>query len=405
MRIVLLAATLFAACSDAAPPALTVESVAFSDDQLLGLSPSRRESLAHLTAFVLAVADSATSELGAPLVRRWEDDRRVDLLAARLTLARNGVGDDVLEASYRTDPEYELTVRHILFLSERWRSKDERAAAKAKAERALAAVRGGADFARTAADLSEEPGAEGRQGLLNPGREGAWVDEFWAAASALRVGEISPVTETEYGYHILRLEGRDTVPFAEARNRVSLEVADRIEDPLEVLRRWLDERAGDVNVQDAVLHLAAVDFDTATVLATWDHNGVRAGRITYRDYAAWEATQPTSWKAGGLGSDPDVFRRSIEELARRRIALAEADRRQLSVDPAERARLKRRWDDQVYQWSATFGLSTGRSSSVATAALAALGKVGQGADLARAALDERAPLLEARYRIRWATPR
>jgi hypothetical protein len=388
-----------AACGEPSPPALTVGPVAYSEDQLLGLPEARRQTLAHLTAFALAVADSSTAELGAPLVARWEDDRLLDLLAAELTLEKNGVGDDVLEARYRTDPEFELTVRHILFFSERWRTKEERAAAKQKAERALEALRGGADFAETAARLSEEPGAESRQGLLTPGREGAWVDEFWRAASALQVGEISPVTETEYGYHILRLEGRDTVPFSEARSRVALEVADRIEDPAAVLSDWMDERTGDLRIAAEALELTPGHLDERTGLASW--GGGDPGQITYGDYAAWAATEPASWKGGGLGSDPEAFAASIRELARRRIALDEADRRGLAVSPADRARLERRWDDQVYQWSATLGFSAGGSvETVARAALAALGATGQGAGLARDALDERAPLLEARFAIR-----
>jgi hypothetical protein len=402
MRRVLLVLAL-ASCGEPAPPALTVGPVVYSEEQLLGIAEGRRETLAHLTAFALAVADSSTAELGAPLVARWEDDRLLDLLAADLTLEENGVGDDVLEARYRTDPEFELTVRHILFFSERWRTKEERAAARQKAERALEALRSGTDFAETAARLSEEPGAEGRQGLLKPGREGAWVDEFWRAASALEVGEISPVTETEYGYHILRLEGRDTVPFAEARSRVALEVADRIEDPGAVLSGWMDQRTGDLQVSAEVLGLAPARLDEGTVLASW--GGSDPGQITYADYAAWAATAPTSWNDGGLGSDPEAFAASIRELARRRIALGEAERRGLTVSSAERARLERRWDDQVYQWSATLGFSFGGGAeTVARAALAALGATGQGAGLARDALDERAPLLEARFVTRGADP-
>ncbi len=385
-----------AACGEPAPPALTVGTVSYTEDQLLGLTEARRRTLAHLTAFALAVADSSTAVLGAPLVARWEDDRLLDLLAADLTLEKNGVGDDVLEARYRTDPEFELTVRHILFFSERWRTKDERAAAERKAERALQALRNGADFAETAARLSEEPGAEGRQGLLKPGREGAWVDEFWQAASALEVGQISPVTETEYGYHILRLEGRDTVPFTEARSRVALEVADRIEDPNAVLADWMDEHTGTLHVPAEVLGLAPAQLDDGTVLASWDGND--PGRLTWGDYSAWAATQPASWKEGGLGSDPEAFAASIRDLARRRIALDEAERRGLSVDVAEHARLARRWDDQVYQWSATLGFSSGGGAgAVAREALTALGATGQGSGLARDALDERAPLLEARF--------
>lgn len=245
------------ACSEAAPPAVSVGPVSYSEDQLLGISDSRRRTLAYITALGLSVADSTTDELGAPLVREWIDDRRLEILAAELVLEQNDVGDEVLEAQYLVDPEWELTVRHILFFSERWRSPSHRAEAEAKAERALEALRGGADFAATAAALSEEPGAEGRQGLLTPGREGAWVPEFWAAAVALEPGEISPVTETQYGYHILRLEDRRIVPFEDARSVVARRVAERIGDSEATLETWMAAAASPATPREAALAMAS----------------------------------------------------------------------------------------------------------------------------------------------------
>lgn len=238
----LLVAVVLTACGEE-PPALTVGPVSYSEDDLLGLTDAREASLARITAFGLAVADSATLELGRPVVDGWLADRRLEILAAEKVLDSAGVGDDVLEARYLTDPEYELTVRHILFFSERWRPDAHRTEAEAKAERALASLESGADFAETAARLSEEPGAEGREGLLQPGREGAWVDEFWAAASALDVGQISPVTETQYGFHILRLEDREIVPFEESRSIIARQVADQVGDPTAWLEAWEDPAA------------------------------------------------------------------------------------------------------------------------------------------------------------------
>jgi hypothetical protein len=217
--------------------------VSYDQDQLLGFTEGREEALARVTAFGLAVADSATLELGRPVVDRWREDRLLEILAAERVLEEAEIGDDVLEARYMVDPEYELTVRHILFFSERWRPDAHRAEAEAKAERALASLEAGADFAGTAARLSEEPGAEGREGLLQPGREGAWVDEFWAAASALEPGEISPVTETQYGFHILRLEDRAVVPFEESRSIIARRVAEQVGDPTAWLERWEDPAA------------------------------------------------------------------------------------------------------------------------------------------------------------------
>lgn len=253
------------ACGPESPPAVSVDGIAFSEEQLLGVSDERRETLAYLAAFGLAVADSSTAELGRPLVEEWADDRRLQTLGAELVLEERGVGDDVLRSRYLTDPEWELTVRHILFFSERWRSAAHRTEAEAKAERALERLKGGADFAQTAAELSEEPGAEGREGLLNPGREGSWVPEFWAAALALEPGEISPVTETQYGYHILRLEERQVVPFEEARASVVREVARQIADPVTTVDAWLDEQG-----------LEGEDARRAAALAEADRRGITA---------------------------------------------------------------------------------------------------------------------------------
>lgn len=323
------------ACGEAAPPALTVGPVAFTEDQLLGLSPTRRATLANLTAFGLSVADSSWMEVGAPLIAEWEEERLLEILAAELTLEKHGVGEDVLEARYLTDPDHELTVRHILFFSERWRTEAERSAAREKAERALAQIRAGADFAETAAALSEEPGAVGRQGLLTPGREGAWVDEFWAAATALQPGEISPVTETQYGFHILRLEDRQVVPFAEARSRLARQVADRIEDPTAVLVAWMDARAAD--------------------------------------------------------GDADARRAAaLEEAGRRGLSVPPGERAELERRWDD---LVYRWTASL---GFSHGASP---QAVADAALAALARSAQGAVIARDEVDAHAALLRARYAV------
>ncbi|HSG48319.1 MAG TPA: peptidylprolyl isomerase, partial [Longimicrobiales bacterium] len=224
MRLAATMVLLLAACADA-PPAMEVAGIPYTRDEILGLTPSRQESLWELTALAAAVSRGEVDEVGAPLVRRREADHLWERLQAERILREGGVSDENLEALYATNPEHELTVRHLIVLSARYETDERRAEARAKAERALQRIRGGEPFPDVAAEVSEEPGAEGRQGLLEPGRRGAWVDEFWNAASALEVGGISGVVETRYGFHVLRLEGRATVPFAEVRDRVAMEAA------------------------------------------------------------------------------------------------------------------------------------------------------------------------------------
>ena len=102
--------------------------------------------------------------------------------------------------------------------------------------------------------------------LLRPGREGSWVSEFWTAALALEPGEISPVTETQYGFHVLRLEDRRPVSFEEARPTVVAEVSALIGSVEEVMEGLSIEeaRASATVVPEAELAAITRDFDDRT---------------------------------------------------------------------------------------------------------------------------------------------
>ena len=251
------------------PPALTVGDVAFAESELLGLNEARRLELATLTAFGLSTARGETLVVLAPLLERSREEALLTHVAAELMLKNGEVDDEQLSAHYLTNPAMELTVRHVLFFSERWRPQSHRAEARRKAEAALQRLREGDPFPEVAAELSEEPGAEGRQGLLQPGREGSWVSEFWSAALAREVGEISPVVETQYGFHVLRLEQREIVPFEEARPTVVLEVASLLGSLDQARERASLEQAQELDVSIPEAELVAINREWGDRALRW----------------------------------------------------------------------------------------------------------------------------------------
>jgi peptidyl-prolyl cis-trans isomerase SurA len=81
-----------------------------------------------------------------------------------------------------------------------------KAAAKAKADTILNDLKHGADFAEFAKRESMDPGTRELGGDLGWNRRGNMVREFDAWMFALPPGQLSPVIETVFGYHIIRVD-------------------------------------------------------------------------------------------------------------------------------------------------------------------------------------------------------
>jgi hypothetical protein len=84
---------------------------------------------------------------------------------------------------------------------------------KTKANKILARVKAGEDFPALANEFSEDPGNTNPDGKKNGGLYsdvpiGRMVPEFEKAALALKLGEVSELVQTEYGFHIIRLDAR-----------------------------------------------------------------------------------------------------------------------------------------------------------------------------------------------------
>ncbi len=100
----------------------------------------------------------------------------------------------------------ERRASHILIASPKTASAADRQAAKAKADSLLAEVQKTPDsFADVAKKNSQDPGSAVNGGDLDFFGMGAMTKPFEDAAFSMKKGDISPVVETEFGYHIIRV--------------------------------------------------------------------------------------------------------------------------------------------------------------------------------------------------------
>ena len=115
-----------------------------------------------------------------------------------------------------------VRVKHILILFEKVNSEITKKTKHKKIKRILAELKEGKDFTEAAKEYSEDVSASmgGDVGFIVKGQ---MVPEFEKAVYRLKEGEISDVVETEYGYHIIKVEkiqkGR-TLPFKEVEIKI-----------------------------------------------------------------------------------------------------------------------------------------------------------------------------------------
>lgn len=122
---------------------------------------------------------------------------------------------EIQDAWARQPHEETVDASHILLKVED-PAKD--AAVRGQAETILKQVQAGVDFGELAKKYSEDTGSAQQGGNLGPFSRGRMVKEFENAAFSLKPGEVSGLVRTQFGYHIIKVLGRD-VPTLESSRR------------------------------------------------------------------------------------------------------------------------------------------------------------------------------------------
>jgi peptidyl-prolyl cis-trans isomerase C len=101
-----------------------------------------------------------------------------------------------------------------------------------------------ADFLDLAQERSIDPSAADNRGALGPSQASGYVPEFAQAALELEVGGTSEPVQTQFGWHVIRLNEKTETPLEDVRDQLVSERA----VPLFVERVRQLDRAGEIEV-------------------------------------------------------------------------------------------------------------------------------------------------------------
>ncbi|GGG87511.1 peptidylprolyl isomerase [Paenibacillus radicis (ex Gao et al. 2016)] len=111
-----------------------------------------------------------------------------------------------------------VTVRHVLVTTTDPSTGEEKhkpEEALKLAKEAKAELEAGKSWDEVAKKYSEDGGSKDKGGLYENANAGDWVEGFKKAALEQKVGVIGDPVETEYGYHVIKVEKRDVKAYAD----------------------------------------------------------------------------------------------------------------------------------------------------------------------------------------------
>ncbi len=176
-------------------------------------------------AFEKSLSDMGLSE--AELRSRIEKELAIQKWIETNFLEKSTVSEEEMKAYYDGHPEMfvqkeSVRARHILIKVDPKASETEKAEARKKIEAIQKKLKEGGDFEALAKEFSEDTSRD-KGGDLGYFTKGRMVKPFEDAAFSLSVGQVSPIVETTFGYHLIEVvdkkpEGK--ISYEDAKERI-----------------------------------------------------------------------------------------------------------------------------------------------------------------------------------------
>lgn len=230
----------------------------------------------------------------------------------------------------------------------RKRTKEE---AKKIAQEIIDKVAQGTDLGELAVQYSDDPSAKKKKGKTGIFRWGQKPDDFMNACWNMKVGDISPIIDSDAGFYIIRLDTKKKDPayvekydydtkfrtkkmlYSAVADSGSKLWAKKVEDlkaeksyklndsELNKLAQLLNEKVKNAKVDISIFS----DEEKNIVLAEWDDGKIEFGKILSR----YESNLP---RVLGALRDPKNLKREVQNLSLMSIVLSESKKMGLDED-------------------------------------------------------------------------
>lgn len=177
---------------------------------------------------------------------------------------------------------------HILLLLKQKASSEEQAKAKAKADSIYNVLRHGGNFADLAKRFSDDKGTAVKGGELPWLTKGQTVKAFEDAVFSMKVGELRAPVLSEFGYHIIKLEGKQNfMPYDSVKNDIYRFIDARgireriVDEKLDSLAKQIPNSAKENLLEQKAEELSANDPDLKYLIQEY-HDGLLLYEISNR---------------------------------------------------------------------------------------------------------------------------
>ena len=196
---------------------ITTTEILYLEGKEAGISATQEEIDGEYNSFVSTIPESFQMteedyfEKFNVTEEKIKNDLEKEIIAAKFIVEKATVGDDEAKTYFESNKEEfkKVSASHILI---KHTTDEEKETNKAKIQDILDKVNTGEDFKELAKEYSEDISAS-QGGDLGTFGKGEMIEPFEKVAFSLKVGEVSEIVETDFGYHIIQKTGESYSEF------------------------------------------------------------------------------------------------------------------------------------------------------------------------------------------------